>query len=93
MGTVTIESENKMTARRQSFLALNFHDIHRRFQQKVDDLIAGTVGVLGDNVQPLDQLIPHADGHDLVPIVPPAGGLLFDFDLLCHTATLSIVIV
>ena len=40
----------------------NFKMIHAILHQKIDDIVAGTVGLLAQGIQLLYQLLPHTQG-------------------------------
>ena len=72
---------------RRSLCFFNLDQINCRFQQKVDQFIAGAIGFAGQLLQPFQQLLPHPYGHDFVSVVSPSGNLFGDVDFLFHNCT------
>ena len=79
-----------------SVLLLFFFDdrniIKRRFQQEIDQFVAGAVGLYGKVIQTGYCLVLHAHGYDLVPILTPAGRLFRNLDFALHGNHLLLLI-
>ena len=50
-------------------LSFHFHNGYGSLQKQIDQFVAGTIGVTGQLVKLCDQLILHADGHNLVSVI------------------------
>ena len=81
----------------QFFRPLLFFFDHRniikgRFQQEIDEFVAGAVGLCGKVVQTGDGFVLHADGNDFMSILTSAGGLFCNLDFALHGNHLTIMI-
>lgn len=86
--SITRKNHRAGTTLRDDFLCVfNFYQIDGRFQQQIDQLVAGAIGTVCQVFQLFDRGFPHSDRDDLVTVIPLVGFLFRDANFLVHRAT------